>query len=275
MKTLGQDGNDIEQTKYSNIEDLLVGDKKIAAFLGCRESGTSFIVNNLAEFLSINGVNVAILDITKNKSSYYIYTRNDDNLRKIAFSTMENLTKGIDNGIKVHNNLTVYTGKPGENSYVEEAKNIIEILLRNHSLILIDCDFDIPLEYLEYAQKIYLIQTMDFLQIQPLTAALARFEENGTLDVRKLRIIINKFMNIPGITEKKIIEALSFYNEPSMSYMKKLFNKDLIEYMTIPFEEENYKVYLQQVMNCNINLRDFSSNFLRVLEILTNDVYPI
>ena len=275
MKTLGQDGNDIEQTKYSNIEDLLVGDKKIAAFLGCRESGTSFIVNNLAEFLSINGVNVAILDITKNKSSYYIYTRNDDNLRKIAFSTMENLSKGIDNGIKVHNNLTVYTGKPGENSYVEEAKNIIEILLRNHSLILIDCDFDIPLEYLEYAQKIYLIQTMDFLQIQPLTAALARFEENGTLDVRKLRIIINKFMNIPGITEKKIIEALSFYNEPSMSYMKKLFNKDLIEYMTIPFEEENYKVYLQQVMNCNINLRDFSSNFLRVLEILTNDVYPI
>ena len=116
---------------------------------------------------------------------------------------------------------------------------------------------------------------MNILQIQPLTAALAKFEEKGTLDIRKLRIIINKFMNIPGITEKEIIGGMAFYNEPSMSYMKQLFNKDLIKYMTIPFDEENYKKYLQQVMNCNINIREYSSDFIRVLEELSYEVYPI
>ena len=277
MKTLGPDGINIENTKYSNIniEDLLVGDKKIVAFLGCKESGTSYIINNLAEFLSIKNVNVAILDITKNKSSYYIYTKNEDSLKRIASLSIENLLNGISNGIKVNNKLTVYTGMPGENKYVKEVQPILETLLKNHSLILIDCDFDIPVEYLEYAQQIYLIQTMNILQIQPLTAALAKFEEKGTLDIRKLRIIINKFMNIPGITEKEIIGGMAFYNEPSMSYMKQLFNKDLIKYMTIPFDEENYKKYLQQVMNCNINIREYSSDFIRVLEELSYEVYPI
>ena len=274
MKTLGQDG-DLEQKKYSKIEDLLVGNKKMVAFLGCKESGTSFIINNLAEFLSIRGVNVAILDITKNKSSYYIYTKNDDRLRRTALSSLEDLSNGIYSGIMVHNNLTVYTGKPGENKYVQEVQDILETLLKKHSLILIDCDFEIPCEYLEYSQKIYIVQTMNILQIQTLTSALAKFEQKGTLDVKKLRIIINKYMNIPGITEKKIIEGLSFYNEPSMSYMKQLFNKDLIEYMTIPYEEEIYKTYLQQVMNCNFNLREFSNNFLGILESLANEVYPI
>lgn len=275
MKTLGQDGIDMEQTKHSNInlEELLVSNKKIVTFLGSNESGTSFLINNIAEHLSSKGVNVAILDTSKNKSSYYIYTKNEDSLRRIAISSIENLSNGIDKGIKVHDCLTVYTAIPGENKYIQNVQSILETLLKNHTLILIDCDFETPVEYLEYAHEIYLVQTMNILQIQPLTEALARFEEKGTLDVGKLRIIINKFMNIPGITENEIIGSMAFYNEPSMSYMKQLFNKDIIKYMTIPFEEENYKKYLQQVMNCNINLREYSGIFLQLLDDLADNVY--
>lgn len=277
MKTLGEDSINMEQSKYSNIniEDLLVNNKKVVAFLGSNESGTSFIINNLANLISSKGVNVAILDITKNKSSYYIYTKNEDSLRRIAFSSIENLSNGIADGIKVNENLTVYTALPGENKFSQEVQPILETLIKNHSLILIDCDLDIPVEYLEYAQEIYLIQSMNILQIQPLTEALAKFEEKGTLDIKKLRIIINKFMNILDITEREIIGGMAFYNEPSMSYMKQLFNKDIIKYMTIPFEEEIYKIYLQQVINCNINIREFPGSFLRDLDDLADNVYPI
>ena len=51
---------------------LLTSDKKVVTFVGTSKNGTSFIVNNLAEYASSIGINVAILDTTKNKNSYYI-----------------------------------------------------------------------------------------------------------------------------------------------------------------------------------------------------------
>ena len=83
---------------------MLVGDKKIITFVGTSKNGTSFIVNNLAELLSSTGVNVAILDTTRNKNSYYIYTNNEEELRGIATHSIYDLTQGIANVI---NNLLI------------------------------------------------------------------------------------------------------------------------------------------------------------------------
>lgn len=276
MKTLSDDEIKVEDIKYSNIniDELLTDVKKVVAFVGSSGSGTSFIVNTLAELLSSKGINVAILDATRNKNSYYIYTKNEDNLRKIAFTSIEKLSKGESEGIQRNNNLTVYTAIPGENKFLSEVKPILETLLKKHSLILIDCDYNTPSEYLEYAQEIYLVQSMNILSIQPFTEALAKFEDKGMINVRKLRIIINKFMEIPGITEKEIIGGMAFYNEPSLSYMKQLFNKELIKYMTIPFEQKNCERYLQQIVNCDIKINDYSMTYLQILEELSDNVYP-
>ena len=59
---------------------------KLVAFVGTSKNGTSFLVNSMAEILSRKGIKTAILDLTQNKNSYYIYTQNDEELRKIAFS---------------------------------------------------------------------------------------------------------------------------------------------------------------------------------------------
>ena len=48
--------------------------------------------------LSNMGINTAILDATSNKNAYYIYTKNDDDLRKIASNSFENLTNEIAEG---------------------------------------------------------------------------------------------------------------------------------------------------------------------------------
>ena len=92
------------QQSYEEIDitNLLTADKKIATFVGTSKNGTSFIVNNVAELLSSMGVNVAILDTTKNRNSYYIYTKNEEPLREIATHCIEKLAQGIAEGIKVN-----------------------------------------------------------------------------------------------------------------------------------------------------------------------------
>ena len=71
-----------KKTKKSKSPVLGIGynskDKKIVSFVGTTKNGTSFLVNNVAEILSMNGIDTAILDLTKNKNSYYIYTKNEE-----------------------------------------------------------------------------------------------------------------------------------------------------------------------------------------------------
>ncbi len=275
MKTLNDEKLNIKQDKYANIDidEMLKGDKKIVAFLGTSKSGTSFIVNNLAELISNRGVDVAILDATQNKGAYYIYTKNQEKLRKIAVSSIENLTDGVSDGIKVNNNLTVYTTMPGEDKYIGEVEPILETLIKSHSLILIDCDFSTPEKYFKYVQEIYLIQSMDVLSIQPLTEALLKFEENDILDEGKLRVIINKFVEVDSITIKDILGGIAFYNDPNMYYMKQLFDKNTVKYITIPFKQEIYEIYIEQEANCNIKIKDYDDEILSIFEQLGRDIF--
>lgn len=277
MKTLADDmktKND-KPENYYDVNSLLKGNKKIVAFMGGSKSGTSFIVNNVAQLLASKGVNVAILDATQSKSSYYIYTRNEEGLRKIASSCIKQLANEETKGINVNKNLTVYTTVPGKDKSIQEVEPILETLLKNHSLILIDCDFKTPINYFKYVTELYLVQTMEVLTIQPLTEVLAELKNNGLLVESKLRIILNKYLEVDGITEKKIIGGMSFYNDPSMAYMKELFNRNNVPYMTIPFSQQVYEKYLLALVNCNITLEDYPYEFLELLEQLGREIYPL
>ena len=263
------------QTERVDLSQLLTQDKKIVTFVGTGKNGTSFIVNNLAELLSSSGVNVAILDTTKNRNSYYIYTKNEEQLRDVATHAIERLRKGVASGIAVNRNLTVYTSLPDDSEDIVHADRILETLLKNHSLILIDTDFNTPFRYFEQSQETYLVQTLDVLTIQPLTAFLRELKSKNVLDEKKLRIVLNKAVKIKGITEKTIIGGMAFYNDPSMSFMTELFDRNLIRYVSIPFEEETYIKYLENVIECNITLKGYSKMFMQTLRELGNMVYPI
>lgn len=276
MRTLSDDmkSKNNEAETYYDVNSLLREGKKIVTFMGGSKSGSSFILNNVAQFLSTKGINVAILDATRNKNSYYIYTRNEEGLRRVAFSCIEQLANGEVNGIKVNNNLTVYTTVPGEDKYIQAVDPILETLLKNHSLILIDCDFNTPIDYFKYAAEIYLIQTMEVLTIQPLTEVLSKLKSKGMLIASKLRIIINKYVEVNGITEKEIIGGMSFYNDPTMAYMKELFDRNSVRYMIIPFEKEIYEKYLSDVANCNITTDGYPYGFVQKLNELANEIIP-
>lgn len=268
---------ELENYKKENakLESLLSQDKKIVAFVGTSKNGTSFLINNLAEMIAKQGIKTAILDLTQNRNAYYIYTKNEEELRKTAFSCRENLTRGIANGIKVNHHLDVYTSLPGENTSVEEYNSILETLVRNYSLILLDCDFKSPYEYLKAAQEIYLVQSMDVLTIQPLTAYLRELKAKGILAQNKLRVVINKYIRVKGVTEKTMIGGMAFYNDPAMSFMTELFNRETVPYCTIPFDGQVYAKYLEGLINCNISLNGYPKEIMNALRKLANMVYPL
>lgn len=177
-------------------------------------------------------------------------------------------------GISVNKNLTVYTSLPNENESIKNVDKILETLLQKHSLILIDTDFQTPIGYFKQSQETYLIQSLDILTIQPLTAFLRELKAKNVLDEKKLRIILNKVVKIRGIKDATIIGGMAYYNDPSMSFMTELFDRDTIKYVSIPFEEETYIKYLEGIIECEISLKGYSKIFMQTLKELGQMVYP-
>ncbi len=263
-------------TSYSNdlYGGLLTKEKKIVSFVGTSKNGTSFLVNNLAQLISNMSIKTAILDLTTNKNSYYIYTNNDEKLRNIAFDSMRNLKDGVAKGIPINKNLDVYTSLPDSN-FNFQISEIIATLIKNYSLILIDCDFNTPIETFNISQEIYVVQSFDILTIQPMTAFLRDLKAKEILKQEKIRIVLNKVVKMRGITSKAIIGGLSNYNDPAMSFMTELFSRDTVKYCEISFDEQTYTRYLEGVVNCEVSLNGYSKVFKEQLSNLGNMVYPL
>ena len=258
----------------SNLNSLLSKDKKIVTFIGTTKNGTSFLINNLALILSKMGIDTAVLDMTKNRNSYYIFTDNLEELRKTAYSSISKLESGYAEGIKFNKNFTVYTALPDDENRYENTEPILSTLVQNHSLVLIDCDFNTPPAYFASCQEIYLVQSMDILTIQPLTAFIRELKFKNAWEPEKARIVINKEMKVSGLNNKVIIAGMSRYNGPDMSVMTDLFNKDMIKACSIPFDERVCSKYLETMATCKLSLSGYSKQFMQKMQILSEMVYP-
>ena len=259
----------------SNIVEMLTHDKKIVAFVGTTQNGTSFLINNTADILSKMGIKTCIVDLTKNRNSYFIYTDNDEALRNKAYTGVQKLMNGEYDPITVNQNLDVYTSLPGERNEIDEYKTILPVLLKKYKLILLDCDFETNYGYIAACQELYLVQNMDVLTIQPLTGYLKELQTKKILDRNKLRIVINKYVRVKGIKEQTIIGGMACYNDPSMSYMSQLFNRETIKYTVVPFDPDAYSKYLAGLFNCKIDSTAYSREFQQYLRRLASMVYPI
>ncbi len=258
-----------------DLTRLLTKDKKIVAFVGTAKAGTSFLINNIADMLSKTGIKTAIVDLTENRNSYYIYTKNEEPLRRIASNCLEKIESGIVEGIDVSKNLTVFTSIPNQKIEVSDIDVLVANLIKKFSLVLLDCDFKTDETYFELAQEIYLVQSMDILTIQPLTAFLRDLQSSGKLVPSKLKAVINKAMKVRGLSTKAIIGGMSCYNNPEMSYMRELFDKEKIQTLVIPFDEDTLSKYLSGMVDCFVSTSGYSKQFLSELKKLGDNVYPL
>lgn len=270
---------ELVQTAYkpsgAEFNSLITKDKKVVVFVGTTKNGTSFIVNNVAEMLSSTGISTAILDMSTNKNAYYVYTNNEEQLMNTAKESIYKLRSGVAEGVRVNKNLSVFTSLPEEQNDYSDAETILSTLLKNFSVVLIDCDFDTPMEYFDKAQEIYLVQSMDVLTMQPLTAFLRNLQSKNILRQEKLKIVINKSVKIKSVSVKRLIDGISNYNDPSMTYMKNLFDPERIAYCEVPLEIPNYIKYLDSMINCSISLNGYTKPLMMALKQLTGMVYPL
>lgn len=258
-----------------NANEIRFGSGKIVSFVGTTKNGTSFIINNLATLMSDQNINVAIVDLTRNKNSYYMFTDNDENLTRRASESLRNLSNGRVEGLKVGNSLTIFTATPDEFEDSLNKANVISLLSQNFDIALLDCDFHTDVDYFTYSNEVYLVQSMDALTIQPLTKFLSELKARNLLDENKLRVIVNKHVRLKALTTRMIIGGMSRYNAPSMSLQRDLFDKDNIRYIEIPFEEEVYIKYIGEIASCKITLNGYTQSFVDSLEHLKEMVYPI
>ena len=257
-----------------NNDFVIAGNGKIVSFVGASKNGTSFIVNCLALLLANDGIKVAIVDFTKNKNSYYLFTDNDSEKVKIAANSLKNLSNGIVDGLKIKNDLYLFTSVPDENVDEKLDKNkILNTLSENFDIVILDCDFKSDSVYFAESDEIYLIQSMDVFTIQPLTKFLSDYK--NIIDASKLHIVINKYLKLKKLDYKMVIAGMSKYNDPSMALQRDLFNPKKITYNLIPFDVKTYESYLDAIALCKININEFSNNVIDSLEKLKSRVYPL
>ena len=213
------------------------------------------------------------MDLTQNRNAYYIYTKNEEELRNQSNYIMKNLKIGRADGIQEHKNLTIYTSPFENDENLEAVEPIIQTLLSMHTVVLMDCDFTTPMRYFKYAQEIYLVQSMDILTIQPLTAFLRQLTDKGMFEENKARVVLNKFIGTKEINEEILIGGISIYNDAAMTLRKELFNRKTVPHITIPFDLKSYLRYLDGLVVCDISLKGYTKDFLQCLQSLASMVY--
>lgn len=258
-----------------DLTSVLSKDKKAVIFVGTSKNGTSFLVNSLGMMFASIGINTAILDMTQNRNSYYLSTRNDERLRQMAVESTVKLRDGIAMGVEVVKGLTVYTALPGIKDDFSDAETILSTLIKSYSLVLIDADFNTNFGYFSAAQEIYLVQSLDVLTIQPLTAFLKELLDAGILTTEKVKVVLNKEVAVRGLTRKLLVGGISTYNDPAMSIMTNLFDRNLVQVASIPFDQNVYSKYLENIVECKYDISGYPKKFVEALKILANMVYPL
>ena len=274
--------NYVEQTPTMNrnmdvqVQNVAnqVNSKNVFSFVGTSKNGTSFLVNSLAILFSSIGINTAIVDLTKNKNDYYMCTNNEDRLREIATLSIIKLEKGIAEGVQINKNLSVYTGLPTNDTNKLNSRAVIDTLKKNHTLILLDCDFETNLEYYTYSNQIFTVQSLDVLTMQPLTIHLKKLKELGIISDSKISIILNKEVPVKGLTKKLMIGGLSMYNSPNMEERVELFNRDNVKVYSVPFDIQAYQKYLENIVHCKFEIAGYPKKFITELQLIAENIYP-
>ena len=252
--------------------------KKMIVFVGANKVGTTFVTNAVAHTIASSKVVTSIIDMTRDKSLYYIYADESKALKNRAAECMQRLADGEDYYIETMNSyLKLYTtiaGAVSDQRRGYKHKAIIDTVKANCNLTIVDADFTTPIDYFDQADEIYLIQDLDILKIQDVTLFLRELNARG-LDKKKIRLIINKFVKT-SITPKIIIGALDFYHDPGGTYVDSGLMPSKVDYSIIPYNLNNYAKYVESLhkMSGNFNYKNYSTDFVQAIDEIVGKVYP-
>ena len=180
------------------------------------------------------------------------------------------------NGINeplLYERLSIYTAMPGEDRKTYNAGVLIDTIMQNNNVILMDADFTTPVDYFRLCQEIYVVQDMDIININQLTIFLRQLKARG-IPMNKIKVIINKHVNC-ALTAKDILDGIATYTSYDLKMYDELFNSNAMTYFILPFDEENYKKYVEMVYKYSNKFSSFTDDFKVSLNKIINSIYPV
>ena len=179
--------------------------KKVVCFIGAPNVGTTFCVNAIATNLFKKNVKVGVIDLTKKRDLFSLYTYENEGKRAIAAESLKYASNGINEPL-VYGKLSIYSGAPGDDRSKYNPTNVVETASGSNSVVLIDCDFSTPVDYYRLVNEIYVVQDMDVLNVNQITLLLRELKNHG-IPMSKVRVIINKHIKC-ALTSKDILMEL-------------------------------------------------------------------
>lgn len=262
----------MEKETVRSVYEVPKDYKKVVCLVGAPKTGTTFCINAIATMLYKKNITVGILDLTKKRDSYTLYTYDNEAKRAIAGESMKYASNGLNQPL-VYGKLSIYTGVPGEDRKQYQASNVIQTSNQNNSVTLIDCDFSTPIDYYRLASEIYIIQDMDVLNVNQITMFLRELKTRG-IPMSKIKVIINKHVKC-ALTARDILDGIATYTSPDLKMFDELFPSSEMQYYILPFDQENYTKYIEMMFKYSNMFNSFTKDFRVALEQIVNSIYPI
>ena len=262
----------VEKEVVRNIYEVPKDYRKITVFVGAPKAGSTFCVNAIGTTLARSKVKTAIIDVTRKRDTYTIYTYDNEGKRSIAAESLKYASNGLNEPL-AYDKLSVYTALPGEDRKTYNASKVIETVSQKNNVVLIDADFSTPIDYFRLCQDIYIVQDMDVLNIPQLTLFLKELKTRG-VPMSKIKIVINKHVKC-SLTSKAIVEGIATYTSFDLKMFDQLFDPASIQTFILPFDVENYKKYIDMVYKYSNKFASFTDDFRQGLYNLINTIYPI
>lgn len=262
----------VEKEVVRNIYEVPKDYKKIVAFVGAPKTGTTFCVNAIGTTLARQKVRTAIVDVTRKRDSYTIYTYENEGKRSIAAESLKYASNGMNEPLN-YDKLSVYTSLPGEDRKTYNAGKVIETVSQRNNVVLVDTDFTTPIDYFRLCQDIFVVLDMDVLNVPQVTLFLRELKSRG-VPMNKVKVVINKHVKC-SLTAKALVEGIATYTSFDYNTIEGLFDASSVPVYILPFDVENYKKYIEMVYKYTNKFASFSDDFKLGLNSLMNAIYPI
>lgn len=262
----------VEKEVVRNIYEVPKDYRKIVAFVGAPKAGTTFCVNAIGTTLARQKVRTAIVDVTRKRDTYTIYTYENEGKRSIAAESLKYASNGMNEPLN-YEKLSVYTAQPGEDRKTYNAGKVIETVSQRNNVILVDTDFTTPIDYFRLCQDIFIVLDMDVLNVPQMTLFLRELKSKG-VPMNKVKIVINKHVKC-SLTAKALVEGVATYTSFDYNTIEGLFDASNVPVYILPFDVENYKKYVEMVYKYTNKFATFSDDFKAGLTSLMNAIYPI
>lgn len=262
----------VEKEVVKEVFEVPKDYKKTVCFVGASKVGTTFCINAIGTYLAKNKIKTAIVDLTKKRDTYTIYTYDNEGKRHIAAQSLTYASNGMNEPL-IYDKLSIYTSMPGDDRKKYNPGVLVDTIAQNNNVVLIDTDFTTPAEYFRICQEIYIVQDMNILNISQLTLFLRELKSRG-IAMNKLRLIINKHVKC-ALTSKDILDGIATYTSYDLKMYDELFNSATIPYYILPFDVENYKKYVEMIYKYTNKFNTFTDDFKEALDRLITSVYPV